>query len=112
MSRVIKFRAWGNNSKEMMTWDKLRPNLSLAFEQANRGALELMQFTGLYDKNGKEIYEGDVVRLHCSPNPDHALEAVIEWRGDGTAKFVPNIIHKMVWNEHRKKEVSAGEMHS
>ena len=63
MNREIKFRAWDDVSEKMLNWnDFLDTNMKNTFIAPESTGLILMQYTGLHDKNGKEIYEGDLVQ--------------------------------------------------
>jgi hypothetical protein len=60
MNREIKFRAWLIDEKKWYDVD-ITDSGSVGVLNINY-KYELCQFTGLFDKNGKEIYEGDFVQ--------------------------------------------------
>lgn len=97
---IPKFRAWDKKKERMIEWIDLDfskdngEDFIIVFEPTGivRDAIIspiLLQSTGLFDRNGKEIYEGDIVKHDPVPNPfiSNAYFEIIqarsgEWRMD------------------------------
>ena len=90
MSSKLKFRAWIPSQKIFVHFD-LRSccldNGCFWRDEYQEAIVE--QFAGLHDKNGREIYEGDVVRFAQRYRRYRQIE-VVEWL-EGAAGFDPFI---------------------
>lgn len=116
--REIKFRAWDGEQMhhDWMIFSEEAGEVTA--RQLAKKASVVMQFTGLRDKNGREIYEGDILESEytnvgdegprCHPvvwgngrwNCDHSVTGCCKpWRGDLNGHHQSEVIIGNIW-EH------------
>lgn len=109
MSREIEFRAWGPNSKTMWNWEQVKGIASnLGWEDFNEGERVLMQYTGLKDKNGVKIFEGDLIKNDRGRTGKvvwHELSASFDTEWVSDSEFNPAIdasfgFKNSLWKNH------------
>lgn len=134
--RQIKFRAWDVADKRMVWHDYIWNEWWYGSPQGGNGkavyfndnrtinerliaGFHLMQFTGLLDKNGKEIWEGDILATKDVPNVIVKFGETETWIGwyceyvrkeGGTCHFNSTINHtsEVIGNIYENPELLSG----
>ena len=111
--RNIKFRYWNTITGIMVTNPKMPHKEGWTIEQLfeERGWI-WEQFTGLKDKNGKEIYEGDIVKElgEVGVIIFWAGKFVIDWKTSRKHNFSDSLFHhkeviEIIGNIHQNEEL-------
>ena len=113
MVDLLRFRAWDKEFKEMVQVDALDFEEQLIKATYKNGNVVkedlknyiLMQSTGLTDKNGKEIFEGDVVKMAKNVYSEPTYYEVVRHRG-GAYRLDSKQYGCELWLRHTDCEIA------
>lgn len=123
MNREIKFRMWHKKSKKMFDVESINfkdrslniwNSVMYTLSTFSLDDVILMQYTGLHDKNGKEIYEGDILKgtFYGFPMPEYDYAFQIYWdekeKGFMASYFEPSEC-EVIGNVYDNPELLGGE---
>ena len=102
MNRPIKFRAW--DGKKMVRNFHISPDgvmlteaTGMKYDGLHETNSTIMQFCGLLDKNGKEIYEGDVLRVQDKESTGYDEQiGEVEWWPETSPGYIWG--YRILWN--------------
>lgn len=105
--REIKFRFWDNEEKKYIPQDGFRSDMDIndMFVLCWRAGIVAEQYTGLKDKNGKEIYEGDLCVASLDPSHEFLKYKISYTNGH----FVWGLID--LWKQAREGIYVVGNVH-
>jgi len=113
MSRELKFRVWDKNTKKLLFFNDIfnkRPYTETSklpqYESFPKiHDIDVMQFTGLKDKNGVEIYENDLIQLF----EEGELYEVV-WKKSGYVLQEINTNNTREWFEDTHRKIVGNKM--